>query len=353
MWWNGIIFFTLGGLWLCAAHKCPPSKSKVSSYLWVMKPKHGKESIIFGTQHISVQMLSTEGLMKIALELAQADSVITETASTNLIPSMDKPSTELPEEAKCMFLQPLGRGLDEVFPKELFRRLLNFALQNNHQEYLLLEPKCLLFRLLEEMVLEDIDSEQSGIILDRMLEELARDKYKKEIRAAETFCDHFSQISRPKKDLEFLIDYILAFIEWKDGMKKKGKYPKRMPDPNAENIQRYLCGTFDASCTHKANTMFSDYMLRNFTMDKASDERMKKVMLAVMQDDLSQRRNKKMVENIHKMIEKEPHKKFFIALGIAHYFGDGNVLELFRKKGYTVEALPPLPAQTKKGKEEL
>lgn len=55
-------------------------------------------------------------------------------------------------------------------------------------------------------------------------------------------------------------------------------------------------------------------------------------------------RNQRMAERIHRKLQDHPDSTFFFAIGAAHFWGEGSVLELLRQKGHKIERAAPIPA---------
>jgi len=55
-------------------------------------------------------------------------------------------------------------------------------------------------------------------------------------------------------------------------------------------------------------------------------------------------RNQRMAERIHQKLQDHPGSTFFFAVGAAHFWGEGSILELLRQKGHKIERVAAAPA---------
>lgn len=103
-------------------------------------------------------------------------------------------------------------------------------------------------------------------------------------------------------------------------------------EEQADMLYKSLTDTAENDTMSKLNEMLETYM--NFDLDKMLELSTDSTMPADFNENFLIKRNVVMVKNFLKISKKQ---SLFCTVGAAHLAGEDGVLELLRKKGYTVE----------------
>ena len=87
---------------------------------------------------------------------------------------------------------------------------------------------------------------------------------------------------------------------------------------------------FDAYLSGDENAIIAAVNLN--AMNSGNNRNVSAKLKRIMLDD----RNKRMAAKIDLELEKFSAKSHFFAVGVAHYLGKNSIVDLLRKKGYTV-----------------
>lgn len=270
--------------------------------LWKIKGNGIKKaSYLFGSIHVADKNIGT--LHPTAEEaFVQADTVATEVnlGIINQIRLMKK----MARDDNQTLNQTIG---DEMYA-ELDRRVkeidpsFSAAFFNKFKTW----AAYLSFGFLEEQL-------KGGVMLDKKIEQRAKAASKKTWHL-ETLSQHLDGLDKlTEKEQVNLLKDSLHF----QSLEKKHNY-------SSVQILKNLYLKGDESRMLPVLNRFNDLV----GVNKALNEK----FLSLLLDD----RNKQMAEKTSKVLTEKPEQSHFIIAGTLHFTGDGNVVQILRKKGYIV-----------------
>ncbi|XP_043932684.1 metalloprotease TIKI2-like [Protopterus annectens] len=325
---------------------CPPpnSQNDLNSFLWTIKrdpPSH-----LFGTIHVPYTRV---------WDFIPENSKRAFMESNNVYFELDltDPYT-ISALASCQML-PHGKNLQDVLPKDLYRRL------KSHLEYVKLmmphwmtpdqrgkglyadylfnaiagnwERKRPVWVMLMVNALTEADIRSRGVpVLDLYLAQEA-ERMKKKTGAVE----RVEEQCHPLNGLNFsqvlfaLNQTLLQHESLRAGI-------LQAPYTTADLIKHYNCGDLNAVIFNHENSQLPNFI--NTTLPPHEQVTAQEID-SYFRQELIYKRNERMGRRVTALLQANPGQSFFFAFGAGHFLGNSSVIHVLRQAGFDVEHTPP------------
>lgn len=297
-----------------ATRQSHPPTATGHPFLWRINGKGDQtfdvESWLYGTMHSGDERLVT---LPDAVEHARksADALYFE---VDMSPSRQRTQTS----ARMMFLPP-GQTLADRLPSKLYRRLSRYA--TDHGIQMRIVDRLQVWAVSLHVDQMNAKREKMTENLDRMLYQEAKEAGK-EVGGLEMKHEQLGARSRlPERDSIEILSHSLDYLEKLDA---KGVGPTRML------LEAYLAGD-EAKIMGMVHEAFGN--------DKELVERFMNPTVE---------RNVRIAGRMTKMMAAHPQKSYFFAVGALHCLGKDGVVELLRRKGYTIQRIGAPRSKTKR-----
>ncbi|XP_026528649.1 metalloprotease TIKI1 [Notechis scutatus] len=323
-----------------ASCKFRGKQSELNSFLWTIK--RDPPSYFFGTIHVpytrvwdfvpenSKKAFQDSHIVYFELDLTDPYTISALTS--------------------CQLL-PQGKNLQDVLPRDLYRRL------KRHLEYVKLmipswmtpdqrgkglyadylfnaiagnwERKRPVWVMLMVNSLTEVDIKSRGVpVLDLYLAQEA-ERLKKQTGAVEKV----EEQCHPLNGLNFS-QVIFALNQTLLQQEKLRAGSLRIPHSTEDLIKHYNCGDLN-------NVIFNHDTSQVPNFINASLQPHERIMAqeidSYFRHELIYKRNERMGKRVKDLLEEYPDKSFFFAFGAGHFMGNNTVIDILRRKGYEVD----------------
>ncbi|XP_040216472.1 metalloprotease TIKI2 [Rana temporaria] len=359
---TGVLCFVLGTLLILQEGQCrrlpmdtgqcglPKAQEELNSFLWTVK--RNPPAYLFGTIHVPYTRVWDFIPQNSKKAFQESNNVYFELDLTD-------PYT-ISALASCQML-PQGENLQDVLPKDLYRRL------KRHLEYVKLmmphwmtpdqrgkglyadylfnaiagnwERKRPVWVMLMVNSLTEADIRSRGVpVLDLYLAQEA-DRMRKRTGAVERVEEQCHPLNRLNlSQVLFALNQTLLQHE----SLRAGSF--QAPYTTEDLIKHYNCGDLNSIIfnqdTHQLPTFINNTL-------PSQDQITAQEIDIYFRQELIYKRNERMARRVMGLLKENRDKSFFFAFGAGHFLGNNTVIDVLKQSGYEVEhTLPGQPFET-------
>lgn len=290
-----------GGLLLAPRAQEAQPKPTEHPFLW--RVEGVVPTYLFGTLHFPDERITTLH-PEVEQALDQCEALFTE---------MPMDNKTMGKMAPVMML-PRGKKLADMVPAEVLRRLEAFFAARHMTLAAPIDRMKPWALTLQVLTMDHLKEFAIGKVLDMELYRTAKNA-DKEVGGLETL-DEQIRVFEGLSDADNAA-ILAGTIDLVENLRQQGR------DLAEEMVKAYVAGSGESLMKFVA------------AMEPGDKEVAARYRKAILVD-----RNATMVERIVAKLKAEPKRRFFFAVGAAHFFGEQGIIAQLRAQGYTVTRLP-------------